>query len=193
MKVKVKNRSKSTVGYNIPEDRIFRSFAPGETKEIEVAELEKVNYQPGGSVILNEYLLINDAEIAEKFNTSSIEPEYWMTETEVIDLMKYGSLDKFLDCLDFAPEGVIDLIKSLAVSMPLNDMAKCEAIHNKFGFNVVKAIQLDKESKETDVEDVPSAKNRRVAVETEKKSTGRRAAITEETAVNKYKVVYRAE
>lgn len=191
MKVKVKNRSKSTVGYNIPEDRIYRSFAPGETKEIEITELEKVNYQPGGSVILNEYLLISDKEIAEKFNTNSIEPEYWMTEEEVVDLMKHGSLDKFLDCLDFAPEGVIDLIKSLAVSMPLNDMAKCDAIREKFGFNVVKAIQLDKESKEPDTEEVPQTKGRRVAVET--KPAGRRVA-TQETAVNhKYEVVHRAE
>jgi len=38
--------------------------------------------------------------------------------------MKTGSLDEFLDCLDFAPEGVTDLIKTLAVELPLNDVAK---------------------------------------------------------------------
>ena len=189
MKVKVKNRSKSNVGYSIPEENLHRNFAPGETKEIDVAELEKLNYRPGGSVILNEYLLINDADIAQKFNSSSIEPEYWLTEEEVIELMKYGSLDKFLDCLDFAPEGVIDLIKSLAVTLPLNDMAKCDAIREKFNFNVVKAIQLNKEANEPDNEEAAPAKGRRVAVEQPKKSARR----VEEPAVNnKYEVVHRA-
>jgi len=38
--------------------------------------------------------------------------------------MTTGSLDEFLDCLDFAPEGVKDLIKTLSVELPLNDVSK---------------------------------------------------------------------
>jgi len=60
--------------------------------------------------------------------------------------MQTGSLDEFLDCLDFAPEGVKDLIKNLAVDLPLNDVAKREAIFNKLGFNVDNAIRIKKES-----------------------------------------------
>jgi hypothetical protein len=60
--------------------------------------------------------------------------------------MQNGSLDEFLDCLDFAPEGVIDLIKTLAVELPLNDVAKREAILNKTGFNVDNAIRIRQES-----------------------------------------------
>jgi len=56
--------------------------------------------------------------------------------------MEHGSLDEFLDCLDFAPEGVKDLIKNLAVELPLNDVAKREAIFNKLGFNVDNAIRI---------------------------------------------------
>jgi len=53
-----------------------------------------------------------------------------------------------LDCLDFAPEGVRDLIKTFSVMLPLNDVAKREAILNKLGFNVDNAIKIQKESAE---------------------------------------------
>lgn len=193
MKVKVKNRSKSFVGYTIPEDRINRTFAPGETKEIDAEELEKVTFQPGGSVILNEYLLISDAELAQKLNSVNIEPEYWMTEDEVKEVMLHGSLDRFLDVLDFAPEGVIDLIKSLAVSMPLNDLAKLEAIKEKFGFNAAKAIE---HVKEAEVEETPevSSRGRRVAINpVDEATSSNNARRVIETAVqNKYNVVHRS-
>ena len=32
--IKVKNRSDSTVGYYLPEERLPRSFAPGEVKDL---------------------------------------------------------------------------------------------------------------------------------------------------------------
>jgi len=60
-------------------------------------------------------------------------------------LLQHGSLDEFLDCLDFAPEGVLDLIKEYAVTLPLNDVAKRQAILDKLGFNVTVAIDLQKD------------------------------------------------
>lgn len=73
--------------------------------------------------------------------------------------MAQGSLDEFLDCLDFAPEGVLDLIKNLSVELPLNDVAKREAIFNKLGFNVDNAIRIKKESTDP-VESKPVSKRR---------------------------------
>jgi len=74
-----------------------------------------------------------------------VEPEYNYSKEEIIQLMKEGSLDEFLDCLDFAPEGVKELIKTLSVQLPLNDVAKREAILNKLHFNVDAAIRIKKE------------------------------------------------
>jgi hypothetical protein len=39
-------------------------------------------------------------------------------------LLKNGSKEAFLDCLDFAPEGVLDLIKKFAVELPLDNYDK---------------------------------------------------------------------
>ena len=59
-----------------------------------------------------------------------------------------------MDCLDFAPEAVKDTIKSMAVDLPLNDMSKRQAILDKLGFDVTKAIEIkntkyDGETEET--------------------------------------------
>ena len=52
------------------------------------------------------------------------------------------SLDQLLDCLDYAPEGVISLVKNMAVDMKLNDVSKRDAIKDKTGFDVSKKVFL---------------------------------------------------
>ena len=64
-----------------------------------------------------------------------------MNEDNVRDLILKGSLDQFLDCLDFAPEGVLEMIKKLAIELPMNDVEKREALKKKTGFDVDAAIK----------------------------------------------------
>ena len=155
---KVKNRSASRVGYSIPEDGIRRTFAPGEVKNITYNELLKLSYQPGGREMMVQFLQILSEAGLDKLNIHA-QPEYYMSEQQVVDLLRTGSLDAFLDALDFAPVGVIDLIKKFAVQLPLNDMNKRKALYEKTGFDVTKALIHDEESKapETEEEKVAAA------------------------------------
>ena len=155
---KVKNRSASRVGYSIPEDGIRRTFAPGEVKNITYNELLKLSYQPGGREMMVQFLQILSENGLDKLNIHA-QPEYYMSEQQVVDLLRTGSLDAFLDALDFAPVGVIDLIKKFAVQLPLNDMNKRKALYEKTGFDVTKALIHDEESKapETEEEKVAAA------------------------------------
>ena len=147
--IKVLNRDNGAVVYSIPEmNGLTRVFQSGETKEVTFEELQKLSYIPGGMELLRDNLLILDNKAAIKELLGEVELEYSYTKEDVINLMKNGSLDEFLDCLDFAPGGVKDLIKTLAVELPLNDVAKREAIFNKLGFNVDNAIRIKKESAE---------------------------------------------
>ena len=180
----VKNRSSSVVVYSIPESNLRRTFAPGESKRIPFSELEKLTYQPGGRELIANFLQIMEEEVTQDLNIHR-EPEYNMSEAQVRDLILNGSLDAFLDALDFAPIGVIDLIKSLSVSLPITDFKKREALLKKTGFDVDKAIANDKASKESDepssiLEDVSPNKRRVVQ---EEAPQGRR------TAGNNYKVI----
>lgn len=145
----VKNRSASVVVYKIPEENIRREFAPGESKKISYAELEKLTYQPGGRELMANFLQIDSDEAINSLNIYAT-PEYWMSEKNIIDLIKTGPLDQWLDALDYAPVGAMDLIKKYSVSLPLTDTRKIEALQKKTGFNVAAAIQHDKESKEPD-------------------------------------------
>jgi len=56
--------------------------------------------------------------------------------------MTVGTLDQFLDCLDFAPEAIKESIKDIAVELPLNDIMKRDAIRDKLGFDVSRAIEI---------------------------------------------------
>lgn len=150
---KVKNRSASRVGYMIPEDGIRRTFAPGEVKNITHSELLKLSYQPGGKEMMVQFLQILSDEARMQLNMTNVPPEYDMSEQQVIDLLRTGSMDAFLDALDFAPVGVIDLIKVLAVKMPLNDMNKRLALKEKTGFDVDAALKHDAESKAPETDD----------------------------------------
>ncbi len=135
----VKNRSAGTVLYTIPEDNVRRRFTPGETKRISYEELLHLSYQPGGREMMANFLQIQSTGVPKSFGIKT-EPEYYMSEKDVVELIKHGSLDAFLDCLDFAPEGVIELVKQFAVSLPLTDYEKRQALKTKTGFDVDAAI-----------------------------------------------------
>ena len=177
----VKNRSASMVVYSLPELNVRREFMPGESKTITFGELEKLSYQPGGRSIMQNFLQIIDPDATNDLGIQR-EPEYNLSEQEIVKLMTTGSLDAFLDCLDFAPVGVIDLIKKYSISLPLNDINKREALKKKTGFDVTVALaNLQKEKEEEEATSTQSdAKVRRVQPE---------ATTTTRRTVPKYNVV----
>lgn len=165
--IKIKNRSSGSVGYTIPElgDKrdIHRHFSAGETKDIPMEEFHALEFIPGGLALIEKYLQIEDREELDKMNIA-VEREYFMSENEIINLLNYGSLDEFLDALDFAPEGVIDLIKQYSVDLPLNDYQKRQALLKKTGFNVDNALRLKMEAAEEEAAPA-NTKQRRVQTE----------------------------
>ena len=182
----VKNRSGSHIVYNIPEDGIRRAFAPGEVKKISFEELEKLTYQAGGMEIITRFLQVQDNEVLNSFNMR-VEPEYHMNEQQVANLIVNGSLDAFLDALDFAPDGVIDLIKRMCISLPVTDYNKMKALKEKTGLDVeaaLKNIRAEKEDEPASIDD--STPQRRVKADVPE---GRRAAAPKYNVVSKEETV----
>lgn len=140
---KVTNKSTGSVVYKIqdPDFNVRRVFNVGETQNVKVAELEKLTQQPGGRELLLDYLMVQDEEVIIHLLNIEVPLEYWFTEDKLPSWMNNCSLDEFKDALDFAPDGTKDLIKKLAVSMPLNDYSKREAIKQQLGFDVSIAIK----------------------------------------------------
>ena len=133
-KIKVTNRSGSSLSYTLPDMNNFRRrYAAGESKEVPFEEIQKLTYLPGGDYMLQHYLVIDNIEARDEI-LGSVELEYDYTEKEVKNLLENGSLDQLLDCLDFAPLGVIDLVKKIATETKLFDTRKREAIYKKTGY-----------------------------------------------------------
>ncbi len=147
--VSVTNRDNGNVGYTIPDLGINRTYHPGETKKITMDELYKLSYLPGGMILLKDLLIVDNPEALAEVLNQNVEPEYYYTEADVKELLLNGSLDQLKDCLDFAPEGVIDLIKDFAVKLEINDIAKRDTISEKTGFNITRAIEINHESQTT--------------------------------------------
>jgi hypothetical protein len=177
-KYNVKNRSASVAVYRIPELGIRRSWNPGEVKRISFNELEQVTYQPGGRELIANFLQITEEEITDDLGINR-QPEYDMSEQQVVELILNGSYDAFLDALDFAPIGVMDLIKKFSVSLPITDMQKRQALKEKTGFDVDKAIENEKADKATEA---PKGEEGKVNNTTAATAPGRRVTTS-------YKVV----
>lgn len=182
----VTNRDNGVVGYTIPDLGIARQFQPGETKKISIEELKSLQYIPGGDYMLEHLFVIKDSSALDTLNITT-EPEYFYTEADVVNLLLTGTLDQLLDCLEFAPDGVIELVKSKAVELQIPDINKRNAISEKTGFNVNNAINVNQ---------IMNADDATAAAPEEKKQ--RRAAVpttaeapTRRTAASKYEVVSR--
>lgn len=175
-KINVKNRSAGNVVYTVPDLKVRRDFLPGEVKKVDEDELTQLSYSQGGRLLITQYLQILD-EPARKEINGPVEPEYNFSDEDVKKLILKGSLDSFLDALDFAPIGVIDLIKKYAVSLPMSDIRKMDALKEKTGFDVMSAIKNVEADEEEEAAPAPKSR-RRVPVETEEKpkktTSGRR-------------------
>lgn len=176
--IKVKNRDSGTVGYTIPElGNLHRSFSKGETKEITMDELRKLSYISGGKILLQNYLIVQNQDALKELLSDDVEPEYYYGEEEVKKLLLTGSNDQLLDCLEFAPEGVIGLVKDLAVSLKINDISKRNIILEKTGFNVTNAIAINEETIEDEGEEAKSSRRSApVTVEKSDETPKRRVA-----------------
>lgn len=147
-KVKVWNRGAGSVSYNIPDLRISREWVrPGDMIPVTLEELQALKYIPGGQKLLEKYLLIKDQDACE-FLELPTDPEYFYDENDVRALLSTGSVDQLLDCLEFAPSGVISLIKKIAVEEKLDSSEKREIINNALKINIDAMIKNNAYSKE---------------------------------------------
>lgn len=184
-KVKVFNRNAGATSYVIPDLGIHRNFEVGESKEIDLQELIQLSYIPGGEYVLKNCLVINDTDALSALNMD-VEPEYFYSDADITKLLTEGTLDQLEDALNFAPTGVIDVIKKQAVEMKLPDTRKRELISEKTGFNIDNAINVNRIMDEEEVAAVDTNKKRKAQpINASSASTsGRKAPIPQ-----KYNVV----
>lgn len=191
--ITVINRNNGSTGYSIPEmNGLKRKFAPGETKKITMDELRKLSYQPGGDYMLKNYLIMFNEEAVTEL-IGEVEPEYYYTNEDIENLLIKGTLDQLDDCLTFAPVGVVEMVKSIAVKIKLNDMDKRELIFEKTGFSPDNAIKNNKYAEDAEKKEAEAKKIRKAAIPGQTVNPVQSVEVPEgpqrKTSAPKYKVV----
>ncbi|NLV87667.1 MAG: hypothetical protein GX025_10715 [Clostridiales bacterium] len=148
--MKVINRSDGNVTYHLEELRTRRVFTPNESKEIEPAEMEALFQMDGGAELIKHYLLVDDKAWVE--DHWQPEEEYFWKYADIEHCLKEDSLELFSETLDYAPQGVLDLIKAISWKLPLTDLNKIDEIRNKLGFDVQGAVRIMESQIHRDVE-----------------------------------------
>jgi len=165
--IKVRNRNAGSTGYDL-ENGQHRKFEFNETKIVPLSELRALSFTPGGEYILKNCLVVEDKSALEALNLE-VEPEYFYSEAEIKEILLNGSYDQLEDTLNFAPDGVIEIIKKLAVSLEIPDVNKREMISKKTGFNINNAIMVNKVMAEDQTEeakdDAPKRKTQPIVTE----------------------------
>ena len=187
--VTVENRTAGKIVYQIPDRHIRRELAPRQTIKVPKEEIEALSYTAGGLDLIRNHLLVKDEQILDDLNIHR-EPEYYMNADNVARLIRQGTLDEFKDALDFAPDGVVDMIKDLSVQIPLNDYSKRQALKEMTGFDVDAAIQHDQENKAVEGDSAPAEaapKVRRTQVVSKRRSSS--GVATQAAAANKPRII----
>ena len=182
--ITVRNRNRGATGYTL-DNNFHRDFNYGETKQIPFGELKALQYAPGGPEILADCLVIEDEEALKLLNMA-VEPEYFYTEDKIKEVLFNSSVDEFADFLDFAPEGAIEIAKTIAVKEEIPDVRKRDMLGKKTGLNINNAIMVNQIMNEDDDNSKEETKERRVPIEapkTEEKT--RRAAAPKYNVVSK--------
>ncbi len=159
--VTLTNRDNGQIGYTIEDLRISRTFEPNETKKVTAEEIRKLSYIPAGRKALKDTFIIGNEELIEEI-LHNVEPEYFYTEKDIERLVNESPIEEFLDALDFAPESVVDMIKDACVKLEVNDVRKREAVKDKTGLDVTKAIAWEHEANKVDEEEKKEEPKRRV-------------------------------
>lgn len=138
--MKVYNRSDGNITYSLPELDTRRVFSLGECKELDPKEMEALYQMDGGKTLIEQYLLVDDEQWVRDHWDAPL--EYFWKDEDIKKCLKEDTLDLFEETLEYAPLGVIDLIKMYAWKLPITDLNKVEAIRQATGFDVIAAIEV---------------------------------------------------
>lgn len=191
--ITVENMTNVQVGYILPTSNVTRRFIPKVKMKIAASELRELSYQSGGLDLLQNYLRVNNEELAAEFGVSSdsFENEYNWTEADVDNCLRNADLDVLLDALDFAPAGIVEALKNRAVELEISDNQKLKAIGEKTNCDLSVIIKNKhaydnvSESEGTSEKKATTRRTTKKTTTTARRTTTKKAEDTTSTATKK--------
>lgn len=178
--VPIRNIVNCETGYMLTSSGRSRRLMPGVTMRVTAGELRELFYQPGGAIMLQNYICVGNKDLAAEFGVPDDMIEYNWTIDDVRRCLQNDDIDVLLDALDFAPQGIVESLKDEAIALEITDNRKIAAIAKKTGVDIDAAIKnkhaYDDVNGDTNVTEQP--KQRRTANKTTARK--RRVKATEE-------------
>lgn len=132
-------------------------FGPQQTKTLSAGELRSMAYVPGVlSMLYDGKLRIKNKDLCVEFNIPVDVPEYDMTQDDVDDMLLNKELDYLLDALDWAPEGILELIKNRAIALRITDIVKRKSISDALGCDIDNMIRTAEKLEVTSAVEAPA-------------------------------------
>lgn len=139
--VTIENMVGHDVSYIVSSLGVRRKLMPGVPFQVTAKELRALYGEPGGEVMIRSFIRVKNEQLQREFGIPADQVEYNWTVKDVDDVLLNKEEDYLLDALDFAPEGIVDLILQRAIELELPNMNKRKAIMNKTGVNITKSIE----------------------------------------------------
>lgn len=135
--IEITNLLDCTCGYIVDLTGVHRILPPHASFKVKASELRELFYQRGGQELLHDYIRVGNKALAQEFGVDvDNTPEYNWGRKDVIDALNNPNIDILLDALDFAPDGIKQLIADVAVEIEVADVNKRKAISDKLGIDV---------------------------------------------------------
>ena len=135
--IEITNLLDCTCGYIVDLTGVRRILPPHASFKVKASELRELFYQRGGQELLHDYIRVGNKALAQEFGVDvDNTPEYNWGRKDVIDALNNPNIDVLLDALDFAPDGIKQLIADVAVETEVADVNKRKVISDKLGIDV---------------------------------------------------------
>lgn len=172
--VPVRNMVNHKVVYTIPDQNRRVVFEPFQERKISAGELRGLHYTSGGETLLHEYLCVKNNDLRAEFNIPKDQIEYdWeLKDIKHLLLDNDALIESLQDALDFAPEGIREMIIDYAVIWKIPDTNRRRVISQMTGIDINKQIEFA-EATETVKAENEAPSHRRVSA-TNTNRTGRR-------------------
>lgn len=161
---------------------VRRSLPPHASFKVKAEELRQLNYQRGGQELLQNYLRVENEDLAQEFGIDvENTPEYNWGRVEVEAALNDPDINILLDALEFAPAGIKQLIADVAVETEIADVNRRKAISEWLKVDIDSMIKNKHAYDDEDAaEPAPKSTRRRATAKTTTTKT-RRTKKTVET------------
>lgn len=140
--VQITNMMDFPAGYVVDLTGVRRVLPPHASFRVRAGELRELSYQLGGIDLLQNYIRVCNRSLALEFGIDTDDQiEYNWTQDDVDRCLTKDDIDVLLDALDFAPDGIRQLIVDRAIKLEIPDVNKRKAIKDATGTDVTAAIE----------------------------------------------------